>query len=90
MRIKLFRFKTDSHFNLANLLIILLNQPLLFWITFIFTRPFGATFGDLLTKPVSKGGLELGTIPASLITTFLLGLLIIYATRKHNAKKTVI
>jgi len=66
-----------------------LNEILLFWIAFIFTRPFGATFGDLLTKPVSKGGLALGTIPATLVTTFLLGLLIIYATKKHNAQKTV-
>ncbi len=64
-----------------------LNKILLFWIAFIFTRPFGATFGDLLTKPVAKGGLNLGTIPATLVTTFLLGLLVIYTTRKHNAQK---
>ena len=31
-----------------------LNQAFLFWIAFIFTRPFGATFGDLLTKPTAK------------------------------------
>lgn len=67
-----------------------LNEILLFWIAFIFTRPFGATFGDLLTKPVAKGGLNLGTIPATLITAFLLGLLIIYTTRKHNAKIAIL
>lgn len=67
-----------------------LNEILLFWIAFIFTRPFGATFGDLLTKSVSKGGLNLGTIPATLITTCLLGLLVIYTTRKHNAQKAII
>jgi uncharacterized membrane-anchored protein len=33
-----------------------INRILLFWIAFIFTRPFGATFGDFLTKPLSKGG----------------------------------
>lgn len=27
------------------------NDVTLFWIAFIFTRPIGATFGDLLTKP---------------------------------------
>jgi uncharacterized membrane-anchored protein len=67
-----------------------LNEVLLFWIAFIFTRPFGATFGDLLTKPVSKGGLNLGTIPATLITAVLLSLLIIYTTKKLNAQKAVI
>jgi len=30
---------------------------LLFWIAFVLTRPFGATFGDLLTKTTEKGGL---------------------------------
>lgn len=44
------------------------NQVLLFWIAFVFTRPFGATFGDLLTKPVDSGGLDLGTINASIVT----------------------
>lgn len=67
-----------------------LNEILLFWIAFIFTRPFGATFGDLLTKPVAKGGLNLGTLPATLVTTFLLALLIIFTTRKHNAQKEII
>ena len=38
---------------------------LLFWVAFVLTRPFGATFGDLLTKPLDHGGLNLGTIGAS-------------------------
>ncbi len=29
-----------------------MNDIALFWIAFIFTRPFGATFGDFLTKPI--------------------------------------
>lgn len=37
----------------------------LFWVAFVLTRPFGATFGDLLTKPVDHGGLALGTFGAS-------------------------
>jgi hypothetical protein len=40
---------------------------ILFWIAFVLTRPFGATFGDLLTKSKAKGGLELGTLCASLV-----------------------
>ena len=58
-----------------------INQMLLFWIAFIFTRPFGATFGDLLTKPISKGGLDLGTIPATLVTTILLAIMIVISSK---------
>jgi uncharacterized membrane-anchored protein len=61
-----------------------LNHILLFWIAFIFTRPFGATFGDLLTKPLAKGGLDLGTIPATLVSVVLLLILIIYTTRNQK------
>ena len=54
-----------------------INHILLFWIAFIFTRPFGATFGDFLTKPFSKGGLDLGTLPASLVSFGLMAILIV-------------
>jgi uncharacterized membrane-anchored protein len=50
----------------------LLSDTLLFWIAFIFTRPFGATFGDFLTKPLSAGGLNLPREYASLITLLIL------------------
>jgi uncharacterized membrane-anchored protein len=59
-----------------------INQVVLFWIAFVFTRPFGATFGDLLTKPLAKGGLNLGTVPASLVTLFLLIAILIYTRKK--------
>ncbi len=54
------------------------SRVLLFWIAFVMTRPFGATFGDLLTKPAAHGGLELGTGGASLVLAVLLvaGLLV--------------
>ena len=42
-------------------------QSLLFWIAFILTRPFGATFGDLLTKSEELGGFSFGRGEASLI-----------------------
>ncbi len=41
------------------------NGICLFWFAFVLTRPFGATFGDFLTKPLSEGGLDLGTIGSS-------------------------
>ncbi|MBC7530954.1 MAG: hypothetical protein H7318_05190 [Oligoflexus sp.] len=46
---------------------------LLFWIAFVLTRPFGATFGDVLTKMHEKGGLDFGTAYFSLI---ILGILL--------------
>ncbi|MBK7442065.1 MAG: hypothetical protein WBP43_05125 [Chitinophagales bacterium] len=55
------------------------NHILLFWIAFIFTRPFGATFGDLLTKPQSKGGMALGTLNATLAAATILLVLIVVA-----------
>jgi uncharacterized membrane-anchored protein len=61
-----------------------INHIILFWIAFIFTRPFGATFGDLLTKPVTKGGLDLGTIPSTFITTILLVILVYYSTKREE------
>jgi len=45
---------------------------IIFWIAFVLTRPFGATFGDFLTKPVESGGLDLGTIGASVFFTVIL------------------
>jgi len=57
------------------------NDVVLFWIAFIFTRPFGATFGDFLTKPISSGGLNIPRGYASLITLGLL-LAILYVSSR--------
>ena len=62
------------------------NQILLFWIAFVFTRPFGATFGDFLTKPLNKGGLDLGTLSASTVSVGLIAILI-YISHKQYQKK---
>jgi len=59
-----------------------LNRVLLFWVAFVLTRPFGATFGDLLTKPIEKGGLNFGTIGSSAILAGLLAVFVIYTTMK--------
>lgn len=57
------------------------DDTALFWIAFIFTRPFGATFGDLLTKPVAEGGLNLPRDAASLTTLALLLAVLFVSTR---------
>lgn len=49
---------------------------LLFWVAFVMTRPFGATFGDFLTKPPAKGGINLGTIGSSIVFCIILVLAI--------------
>jgi uncharacterized membrane-anchored protein len=38
---------------------------IIFWLAFVMTRPFGATFGDFLTKGQSQGGVDIGTVGAS-------------------------
>lgn len=61
-----------------------INSVILFWIAFVLTRPFGATFGDLLTKPIAKGGLNFGTIGSSIILASILGGLMIYSFLKEQ------
>lgn len=48
------------------------DRVTLFWVAFVLTRPFGATFGDLLTKPLERGGLGFGTIGSSAILALIL------------------
>lgn len=67
-----------------------INGVILFWMAFIFTRPFGATFGDFLTKPVEKGGLDLGTLASSLVSTALLAGLIILAHIQLNKQRKMV
>ncbi|PHN27137.1 COG4705 family protein [Pseudomonas sp. ICMP 561] len=64
-----------------------LSSVALFWIAFVLTRPFGATLGDVLTKPYSKGGLDFGTVGSSAV---LLGILLfmILAATLYNRKET--
>lgn len=64
-----------------------INQVILFWIAFIFTRPFGATFGDFLTKPIDKGGLHLGTLQSSMVAAVLMIILIFIS---HQEQKRII
>ncbi|MES4892021.1 hypothetical protein [Streptomyces sp. NPDC096012] len=66
--------------GLLAVLLLLMRVPavpnvLLFWIAFVLTRPLGATAGDFLTKPIAKGGLDLGTEGSSaVLLAVLLGL----------------
>lgn len=64
-----------------------ISSVVLFWFAFVLTRPFGATFGDLLTKNIEKGGLGFGTIGSSSLLFSILMLLIIYVTINLNKVK---
>jgi len=57
---------------------------LLFWVAFVLTRPFGATFGDFLTKPIKKGGINLGTIASSILICVIL---VFAITRENQSEK---
>lgn len=59
------------------------SSVILYWINFGLTRPFGATFGDLLTKTPVKGGLGFGTQGSSLILFVILVGLIVYTSTRN-------
>lgn len=60
------------------------NEDALFWIAFIFTRPFGATFGDFLTKSHDLGGLALGRIESSLVLLALFSIILYLSHKRHH------
>lgn len=65
------------------------NRVVLFWIAFVLTRPFGATFGDLLTKSHQKGGLNFGTVKASIFLALVLVIMVIYSIIKDKREQII-
>ena len=61
-----------------------INKIALFWITYILTRPFGASAADLLGKPVTRGGLGFGDGTTSLISFVIIVALIGWLTITHK------
>jgi uncharacterized membrane-anchored protein len=61
-------------------------KAVLFWAAYVLTRPLGATAGDLLTKPVNHGGLNLSRIGASLA---ILALMVagVWLTERRQARQ---
>ena len=57
-----------------------LNGILAFWLTYILTRPMGASFGDYFSQTHSNGGLGLGTTVTSLVFLGCIAAIIIYLT----------
>ncbi|MEO6145491.1 MAG: hypothetical protein ABIT70_00280 [Sulfuriferula sp.] len=55
-----------------------LNAVLAFWLAYILTRPLGASMGDLLSQPVTNGGIGLGTVGTSAIFLVVIVSLVSY------------
>jgi uncharacterized membrane-anchored protein len=64
-----------------------LDAILGFWLAYIFTRPLGASFGDLLSQPHDYGGLGLGTIVTSAIFLTVIAAIVLYMTLTHEGEE---
>jgi uncharacterized membrane-anchored protein len=62
-----------------------ISRVLLFWLTFVLTRPLGATLGDLLTKPHSHGGLNLSRAGSSAVLLAFVMVCIVASNRTRSA-----
>lgn len=59
-----------------------ISRVFLFWTAFILTRPLGATFGDLLDKPLHSGGLDMSRPEISAaIAAFMVACLLVLPQR---------
>ena len=67
-----------------------LDAILGFWLVYIFTRPLGASFGDLLSQPKEYGGFGLGTIITSAIFLAAIVAIVGYMTLSHEGEEKVI
>lgn len=62
-----------------------LSHTLLFWAAFILTRPLGATAGDLLTKPLAHGGLDLSRFSSSAVIALFMIVCILLTSQKAGS-----
>ncbi len=62
-----------------------LSPALLFWAAFVLTRPLGATLGDMLTKPLAQGGLELSRFASTAVIALLMLGCILLGRRRRGA-----
>ena len=66
-----------------------LDRTILFWSAFILTRPLGAALGDMLTKPVRHGGLNLDRVTSSLVIAAFMAVCIL-VTRQRSEQPAAI
>jgi uncharacterized membrane-anchored protein len=63
-----------------------LNAVLAFWITYILTRPLGASLGDMLSQSTEYGGIGLGTVWTSALFLSVIVALVWALTIDQNRK----
>jgi len=63
-----------------------LDPVLGFWLAYIFTRPLGASFGDLLSQPSRFGGMGLGTIITSAMFLAAIIAIVTYMSVTHDGE----
>ena len=62
------------------------NGVLAFWVSYILTRPLGASAGDLLTSDQGEGGLGISRLVSTIVILVVVVVLVVYLTaqeRKH-------
>jgi uncharacterized membrane-anchored protein len=64
-----------------------LDGVLGFWLVYIFTRPLGASFGDLLSQPAEYGGMGLGTIVTSALFLGVIIAIVAYMSVTHEGEE---
>jgi uncharacterized membrane-anchored protein len=64
--------------------VLKLNSIFMFWLAYIFTRPLGASFGDLLSQPREYGGLGFGTVVTSVLFLGAIMAIVAYMTVTHE------
>src|SRR5262245_58162646 len=63
-----------------------ISRTLLFWFAFVVTRPLGAVLGDLLDKPIAKGGLAFSRYTASaVLAAFIIACVLLFRQRPSRA-----
>ncbi len=60
------------------------STTILFWATFVLTRPLGAVVGDFLDKPISSGGLDLSRFMASFVLLLAIVICVYWSTRNDR------
>ena len=64
-----------------------ISSILSFWLAYIFTRPLGASFGDLLSQPTEYGGFGFGTVMTSLLFLAVILAIVAYMTVTHEGEE---
>jgi uncharacterized membrane-anchored protein len=69
--------------------VLRMNSILAFWLAYIFTRPLGASIGDLFSQPAEYGGLGFGTTVTSLVFLGCILVVVVYMTVTHEGVEAI-